>query len=73
MEKAEDDLASINIEEPVRFEQPIEPEKRDTVPIRPKSNHKVLASILFAVTMLLSMALGALIVWYFIFDSKPIF
>ncbi len=34
-----------------------------------KRNHKVIKSIMFITTILLSFALGALIVWYFLFDG----
>ena len=70
MDKAEDDLEKINVDEPVEFEQPVEAEAQKLENIKPKSQHKYLAGILFILTMLISMSLGAFIVWYFIFNGE---
>lgn len=70
MDKVEEELKGINVEEPVKFEQPIEPQKMDVPKEKTKEAHKLLVGFLFILTMLASMALGAFMVWYFIFDGK---
>ena len=70
MDKVDDDFEKINVDEPVQFEQPVEGEAQKPEDISPKSQHKYLVGILFVLTMLVSVSLGAFIVWYFVFDGK---
>lgn len=81
MVQGDNAFEDIKIDEPVGYQQPVRPvEVEDKLPepqpisdIAAKSikkrKPKVLAGIIFTLLMLVCLAIGAVVVWYFIFDA----